>query len=334
MIFLGEIVRFEVVKKPFWIFLLLAACLSSGLAWSADCLGSGVSADFESEDKIRFEGREKSGDRKIFRSIAEKNQHECDVFLGRVLNGASIRFQGGTGADRHAKIGIPPVKGGSGNAISFGLKSPYIKNGNHVSYAGRVQLNVYDFPAAKTLEVKVRMLLPASLEKLSEYPGEFRWLTISEWWNNASWLSDEPYPFRLTLNLVKLDARVGSPLRFLLTTEVYDRSRGKWLGEGLMSAANAVYNLPFGRWVLMKYTLVEGDGGSGRFRLDVAEDGGPFVNVFDLRGLTHHPRALSPDGFTHFNPIKLYTSSRIIDFMRFSGEPLTVWWDDLEIRGW
>lgn len=320
-------------NKTLQVSILLFQLFFSNHALSTDCLHTGVVANFENTDSLPTEENlyNKNGGI-IFKSILKSDQDKCSNVLDHSLREAYVQFQGGSDTERAAWIGLPPVDGGSGKALAFRLQKPYISNSNHILYAGRAQLNIYNYPAAKYLNVSVRMLLPTSFNKLSEYPDEFKWLTLSEWWNNASWLKNEPHPFRITLNLAKINSNTGSPLRFIVTSEIFDKNKKKWLGDGLMSSINTTFHPPIGRWITMQYTIIDGDNQSGQFRLDITEDGGPTVNVFDLHGMTHHPRNLSSDGFTHFNPIKLYTTSRLIDFMRLNGDPLTVWWDDLQIN--
>jgi len=38
-----------------------------------------------------------------------------------------------------------------------------------------------------------------------------------------------------------------------------------------------------------------------------------------------------PDGVTDFNPIKLYTSKPLIDYMRGQGKTLQIYWDDFKL---
>jgi hypothetical protein len=61
-------------------------------------------------------------------------------------------------------------------------------------------------------------------------------------------------------------------------------------------------------------------------------DGGARQVLFDVRNWTHHPSDPAPDGITHLNPIKLYTSKAVIDAARNAGEALAVDWDDLAFR--
>lgn len=60
-------------------------------------------------------------------------------------------------------------------------------------------------------------------------------------------------------------------------------------------------------------------------------DGEPETVVHDIRNFTHGPNDNSPDGLSHFNPLKLYTSEWPIDHIRNNGGVMNILWDDLEI---
>ena len=64
---------------------------------------------------------------------------------------------------------------------------------------------------------------------------------------------------------------------------------------------------------------------------DRATQEGPGMVVFDITNFTHHPNDPNPDGLSHFNPMKLYTSKGLIDYVRDNGKSLQVYWDDFEL---
>jgi hypothetical protein len=53
--------------------------------------------------------------------------------------------------------------------------------------------------------------------------------------------------------------------------------------------------------------------------------------VFDLTRVTHNSSDPAPDGVTEFNPLKLYTSKQLIDYMRSEGKTLQIYWDDFKL---
>lgn len=59
----------------------------------------------------------------------------------------------------------------------------------------------------------------------------------------------------------------------------------------------------------------------------------PFILqvVFDVKNYTHNSKDAYPDGVTHFNPMKLYTSKEIVNYSKSKGKTLDIYWDDLKI---
>ena len=55
------------------------------------------------------------------------------------------------------------------------------------------------------------------------------------------------------------------------------------------------------------------------------------VVVFDVKKVTHNSQDKNPDGVTDFNPLKLYTSKGLIDYMRSKGKTLQIYWDDFKL---
>ena len=50
-----------------------------------------------------------------------------------------------------------------------------------------------------------------------------------------------------------------------------------------------------------------------------------------LQGITHNTEDPAPDGIGHFNPIKLYTSKELINYMGSQNKTMEIYWDDLKI---
>ena len=56
-----------------------------------------------------------------------------------------------------------------------------------------------------------------------------------------------------------------------------------------------------------------------------------MVVVFYVHKVTRNSQDSNPDGITDFNPMKLYTSKGLIDFMRSKGKTLQIYWDDFKL---
>ncbi len=65
--------------------------------------------------------------------------------------------------------------------------------------------------------------------------------------------------------------------------------------------------------------------------MTIQPEGDEKVVVFDVHKVTHNSQDKNPDGVTDFNPLKLYTSKELIDFMRNEGKTLQVYWDDFKL---
>lgn len=256
---------------------------------------------------------------------AEEGQYSAEP--GQLV----VQFQGGDERERWARIMAEP-RNPINRTLTFQLMEANVRDAAGNATKGRVQLNAYSAEAVRAPELRfrTRMLLGSDFAMLRTLPKPFRWLTISEWWNNAGW-TGEPYPFRISVNLAKPSASVGAPLIFDVRAEVLNPATQKW-DIVVWQQSNNTASVPIGQWVTMEYYLREGGPGEGRFYLAIEPDAGERVVVFDVQGWTHHPNDPSPDGFTHLNPLKLYTDKELIDHVRGQGGSLRVQWDDLEFR--
>ncbi len=238
-----------------------------------------------------------------------------------------IDFESGTDADRDAKI-IAESANSKNQILEFSLKNGYAKGWSGKPAKGRVQMDVYGNTGAQQLAVSVRMKFPDDMSKLKQFPGKIDWLTISEWWNNAAW-TKEAFPFRISVNVTKPNASPGSPLRLAVHAQSAN-DKGRWETTWWQNT-NETFDFPVGKWVRLQYLVQEGRGKDGRFKLEATVEGAAPVTVFDIAATTVDPGNDRLDGFSHFNPIKLYTSSKVIDFLQTQPTGLRVWWDDLSI---
>ena len=81
----------------------------------------------------------------------------------------------------------------------------------------------------------------------------------------------------------------------------------------------------------MEYYYKEGDADNGRFYLAIQPDGEEKQVVFDVNRYTHNSEEPSPDGVSDFNPLKLYTSKNLIDYMNDNEKTLQIYWDDFKL---
>ena len=264
---------------------------------------------------------------KLVAPAMSSNGTDFGVDPGRL----TVAYQGGDASEREAFIGRDPVNA-SNRVLSFLLRSANVREGGAAAKKGRVQLNAYSKNSvrARELRLRARMFLSPDIDLLRTYPRTISWLTISEWWNNAGWTGQE-FPFRITVDVTKPLAAVGAPLHFTVRAETKSVSLNRW-DTKVWTMANTSVPVPVGQWVTLEYSCREGDAQHGRFYMALQPDGGERVVIFDHRGWTHHPSDTAPDGFTHLNPLKLYTSKALIDHVRNAGGSLAVHWDDIGFR--
>lgn len=243
----------------------------------------------------------------------------------------AISYEAGDASQRLAHITTDPLDA-SNHVLGFVLSAANVPDENGAPLKGRVQLSAYDAELLRAAEVRfrTRMFLSPDLAKLRDYPAKFEWLTLSEWWNNAGW-TGEPYPFRVAVNVAKTSATVGAPLYFSVKAQTLDVATNTW-NQTIWSSTNQRVEVPLGRWVTLEYAYLQGDSKSGRFYLAMTPDGGSRRVIFDMRGWTQHPKDPKPDGLTHFNPVKIYTSAALIDHMRSRGVSIKAFWDEFDLR--
>ena len=193
----------------------------------------------------------------------------------------------------------------------------------------RIQADVKSVPAGlREFYQTVRLYLPENMALLKCYPSEITWLTIMEVWNNAPL---KPFPFRVTVGLHK-PVRDSGQLCFFAHSQDIDQSNPKKAKfTTIWSSLNQQFKVPFGKWMTLEYYIVEGDKTKGRFFMAVTPEGGQKTVLFDITNFTHHTMDPAPDGFSHWNPIKLYTSRQLVDYMRGQSKALEAYWDDIFI---
>jgi hypothetical protein len=81
----------------------------------------------------------------------------------------------------------------------------------------------------------------------------------------------------------------------------------------------------------MDYYVKEGNNETGRFYLAITPEGGKKQVVFDVKNYTHMTKDPAPNGFSGYNPMKLYTSKELVNFMKSQGKTLQVYWDDFKL---
>ena len=266
--------------------------------------------DFENSVVESVAGKEKSDSLRV--------QDQAGQVAGRV----GIYYEAGTKSDRFAQVIVDPTNKGN-KVLHYWLKNARI--GNEGYYKGRIQLVLK--PVNKfSLFQRVRLYLHPDLAIYREYPEKNTWFNLATMWMGARW-EDHPYPLKLSLNIAK-PRGVGMPLYFVASAAIADGDT-KW--KGIWAETGANYEVPVGEWLDIEIAYAAGDDTSGRYYMGVKRSSEErFTTVLDVTNWTYNPNSPEPVPLTHWNPLKLYTSSDIIDFVRKSGGVSQLYWDDLE----
>jgi hypothetical protein len=236
---------------------------------------------------------------------------------------AKIGYEDGSDDQRLASIVEDPDSAGN-EVLKFQIMEPHIKEGSKKK--GRVQLNVSQNNCIKEIYQTIKLKLHPDLAHLKNWQERFSWFSLFEFWNNADW-TREKYPFRVTVNLFKEDEGVVDNLYFHAKGDYKKNCKNcKWHKEWEQTGDN--FAVPFGKWMEIEMYIKEGDSGSGRFYMAVTPEDGDKVVVFDIANTTQHPKEKCADGFTHTQPLKLYTSDKTVNFMKDVNKELVVYWDD------
>jgi hypothetical protein len=259
-------------------------------------------------------------------SVDAPNDWVADFDNHTEVGNFNLQYQGGTESQRFARIIEEP-----GNPDNHVLHF-WLNEANVEGKKGRIQANIYGNAVGwKEFYQSVRIFLPEDFNTVRTYPEKISWLTIAEYWNNITWSQSVPNRFRITLGIGKPTAGDGD-LYFILDgqdCELFANGSQKY--TTLWDEINMNVKVPIGKWFTAEYYYREGDSKTGRYYMTIQPDGGEKVVVFDVHKVTHNSQDKNPDGVTDFNPLKLYTSKGLIDFMRSKDKTLQIYWDDFKL---
>lgn len=305
------------------LFILMAGCSSDTASERERQEGELIfQSGFEDDSRVV----RRNGDSDVVgidRSLSANNDWVKDLDDHPDIGEFNIQYQGGDSTMRFARI-ISEPGNPENKVLHFWLDQPNVDN-----QKGRIQANVYGNRGLREVYQSVRMFLHDDFNAVRTFPEKIHWLTIAEFWNNITWSQSVPHGFRITLGLGK--PMVGeSDLYFIVDAQDCELfADGKQKYTTIWAETNEAVMVPVGEWFTLDYYYKEGDDEGGRFYLSIIPEDGVRQVVFDLRKITHNTQDPSPDGLGHFNPIKLYTSKKLIEYMRDNGKTLQLYWDDL-----
>ncbi len=258
-------------------------------------------------------------------SFSDHNDWVTDFDNNPDIGNFNLQYQGGDSTQRFAKI-TPEPGNPSNHVLQFWLNEPNVEGSK-----GRIQANLYGNKGMKEFYQSVRIFLPSDFNTVRKFPEKISWLTIAEFWNNITWSQTVPYRFRITLGIGKPVA-TESDLYFILDAqncELFPDGSQKY--TTLWSETNQAVKIPIGKWFTLEYYYKEGDASTGKFYMTIEPEGGKKEVIYDLTKITHNSTDPNPDGVTDFNPMKLYTSKKLINYMHAEGKTLQIYWDDFKL---
>ncbi len=269
----------------------------------------------------------------IDKSVAPPNDWSTDISEKDMLGKFSLQYEGSDSMWRSARI-IPEPGNPANHVLRFWAN---IQNVEEIGKT-RIQANIYGADRGlKELYQSVRIFLPGDMEAVKTFPDAIHWLTIMEVWNNITWSLKVPYGFRITVGMGKPSAEARD-LYFMVDAEdcLLDGTlarngdpRQKYVK--IWRDMNLNIPIPVGKWMTLDYYIKEGNADTGRFWMAVTPDGGQKQVVFDIKGFTHGTTDPAPDGITHWNPMKLYTSKALTRHVLDQGKALQLYYDDFAI---
>ena len=237
----------------------------------------------------------------------------------------NLQYQGGDISQRFAKI-IPEPANPENHVLHFWLNEPNVDGKK-----GRIQANIYGGTGWKEFYQSVRIFLHPDFETVKTFPDEIHWLTIAEYWNNITWSQSVPNHYRLTLGIGKPEKGTGNFYFIVDGQDCELFANGSQKYTTLWSEINREVKVPIGKWITAEYYYLEGDNQTGRYYMTIQPEGGEKVVIFDLQRFTHNSADKNPNGVSDFNPMKLYTSKKLIDYMNSKNKALQIYWDDFKL---
>jgi len=245
-----------------------------------------------------------------------------------------IHYMGGTADDRFARLLREPARP-ENHVLHYCVNraNEPIQNGR---CKARVQAAIYDNCGITSLKQEVRLFLHPDLSCLHAWERGFDWFTLHEFWFEPAW-TRVGHPFRISISLHRDPGGGDRPLHFSVHGQPF------W-EEGMSAVPTAPgwavptwgeiqrgVEVPVGNWMELAMEYRQGDGETGRFAYRMREEGGNWQEVFTIANWTYNPRSATPAPLWGWNPMKLYTSQELVDYVRSCGGRTQLYWDDLAI---
>lgn len=275
-----------------------------------------LSLDFEDESIEPIKGQESTYEKLVLQTP------------GGRTTAVGIMYEGGSKNDRRALI-VPDPENDQNKTLYFGIKNARIPGAKKGKFKGRIQINL-DKLQQYSLFQRYRLYLHPDIALYRQFPESNGWFGLSTMWMGAVWQGHK-YPFKISVNIVK-QAGAGMPLYFDVSGGIFeggDPKRGRW--KNIWGRTGTDFQVPVGEWIDMEIGYRAGDKKTGRIYMAVKrEKDEAFTTIVDMAEWTYHPLSPDPVPITDLQPLKLYSSDRIIKFLRSRGGMARLFWDDYE----
>lgn len=239
-------------------------------------------------------------------NFSEKSNWEflCD---GRWIKNAFINYEDGSYHQRYAEVVADP-QDKSNSVLMFKIIEPHIIEGDHKK--GRVSA-ILETNDIYSVSQTLRVYLHPTMTTLKKWDRKVDWLTIFEFWSSDY--------YRITVSMFKRDIpndelyfKVSSGSRTLVS-----RFKEDW------SITDTLYPIPFGEWFTISMNLTLDDTPNGHLFMEITDSRRGKNTIFNLT-----QEFGNPEGFTKINPMKLYTSDSLIEYLKKNNSELEIYFDD------
>lgn len=237
---------------------------------------------------------------------------------------------------------VPSQDNPSNKVLYFRVDNANEHNSKH--HKVRISCNVRKVPATSFTNT-VDVLIPIEWAVLQDYENGIDWLTQQEYWCSSAGTPREGYPqFRMTVGMLKNRGK-GKKLYYylkcqdLFTTVNHDGS----LDEKYVTLyevdhrKDEFFPIPLGEWFNVRTEVISGDKETGHFKMTVTTANGKQYVIFDEICPTHATGYDEPDAnealYTSLSPLKLYTSSKILEFFQQNNKSFGVYYDNWSFIG-
>lgn len=224
-----------------------------------------------------------------------------------------------------AQVKNAPERGAK-KALYFRINSPNVEKEGEKKKS-RIQLDIYKRPGMKSFVSEVSVFLPYTMSELNNYPYPITWLTLQEYWDAPR--NDKGTTFRISLGLWKNKKgklHFGFKAQDYIDKNFIDVERGD--EEHL--------EVPIGRWIRLRTELIEGDRETGFMSismLDGEQDVILYKRNMQTMATAFCEKKYQSQGFTLIEPIKLYTSAHLTEWMKERGCAIEAYFTDWEFYG-